>query len=147
MNDYDVVFLDDERNAIDRRRVTARPRARVSGSSVVVPAGRRPTVIYGGGGASAPAYYQPAAPMYYDDPRMFAPGPLSRFGNLSTAELIELGSKLLAAILPLPAAPTGQGEVGIDVENLLTYQSALATYAKRDEQLRTLGDLLGKILR
>ena len=146
MNDYDVVFIDDERNAIDRRRTTGRPRVRTSGSSVVVPASRRPTVVHSGGGAT-PAGYYPGAPTYYEDPRMFAPGPASRFGNLTTGELIELGSKLLAAIMPLPAAPTGQGEVGIDVENLLMYQTALAGYAKRDEQLRTLGDLLGKILR
>ena len=34
-----------------------------------------------------------------------------------------------------------------DVENLVIYQTALATHAKRDEQLRTLGGLLGRLLR
>ncbi len=32
-----------------------------------------------------------------------------------------------------------------DVPNLITYQSALATHAKRDEQLRTIGALVAKL--
>jgi hypothetical protein len=47
----------------------------------------------------------------------------------------------------LPAAPTGQGDASTDLENLVTYQGALATHAKRDEQLRTLGNLLVRILK
>ena len=39
--------------------------------------------------------------------------------------------------------PAGQAP---DVENLVLYQSALALHAKRDEQLRTLGSLVGKLL-
>jgi hypothetical protein len=70
----------------------------------------------------------------------------SRFG-MTTGELIDTGIQLLAAIQPLPAAPVAQGEPGVDVENLVTYQTALATHAKRDEQLRTLGSLLVRILR
>jgi hypothetical protein len=37
--------------------------------------------------------------------------------------------------------------VETDVENLVIYQTALATHAKRDEQLRTLGSLLAKVLK
>lgn len=53
--DYDVVFVDDERNAVNDHR-TSRPRAtpwrplpsRTQGSrTVVVPPGSRPTVITG----------------------------------------------------------------------------------------------------
>ena len=47
----------------------------------------------------------------------------------------------------MPAAPTAQGHAGTDLENLVIYQGALANHAKRDEQLRTLGELLGKVLR
>ena len=53
----------------------------------------------------------------------------------------------LTGIISLPGAPTAVGSVELDVENLVMYQSALATHAKRDEQLRTLGSLLGRILR
>ena len=70
----------------------------------------------------------------------------SRFG-MTTGELIDAGIQILAAIQSLPAAPTAQGEVSTDVENLLTYETALWQHAKRDEQLRTLGNLLVRILK
>jgi hypothetical protein len=66
---------------------------------------------------------------------------------MTTGELIDMGIQALAAIQSLPAAPVAQGEAGIDVENLVTYQSALWQHAKRDEQLRTLGGLLARILK
>lgn len=163
MSDYDVVYLD-ERNApfgFDRRRPGVggrRPRPGGSGSSVVVPASRRPTVVHAGGGAYPQEQYAPMGPYsvpmggypapmgYYQDPRVAAPAPIARFWNLSGPALIELGAKALAAFLPLPVAPTGQDDTGLDLENLVVYQSALAEHAKRDERLRTLGELIGRIL-
>ncbi|MCW5801772.1 MAG: hypothetical protein KIT31_05250 [Deltaproteobacteria bacterium] len=143
--DYDVVFVGDERNAV---RVSDHRRTPNSGSSgwsrppsrtVVVPPGARPTVITGG--ASSAGYYRPQY-IAASDPSSFA----SRFG-MSMGELIDAGIQILAAIQSLPAAPTAQGDVPVDLENLLTYQSALWSHAKRDEQLRTLGGLLTRILR
>ncbi len=143
--DYDVIYVDG-RNAVTDHR-TNRPStpwrplpAGPTGSrTVVVPPGARPTVITGAAsGYYQPAYYQPA----YAPTSSFA----SRFG-MTTGELIDTGIQLLAAIQPLPAAPTAQGEAGTDVENLMTYQGALAQHAKRDEQLRTLGNLLVRILK
>jgi hypothetical protein len=144
--DQDVIYIDDdERNAVRRTHVagnrpgwgTGRPRPR----TVVVPAGAsRPMVIQSGG--SAPAYGYAQQPVIYAQQPSFA----SRFG-MSTGELIDTGIQILAAITPLPAAPVAQGEAGVDVENLVTYQTALATHAKRDEQLRTLGNLLVRILK
>lgn len=152
--DYDVVFVGDERNALrlsDHRtggRPSSGPSAwgRPGTRTVVVPPGARPTVITGG--ASSAGYYRPqyVAPQPHyvapSDPYSFA----SRFG-MTTGELIDAGIQILAAIQSLPAAPTAQGEVSTDVENLLTYQSALWQHAKRDEQLRTVGGLLARILR
>ena len=66
---------------------------------------------------------------------------------MSTGELIDTAIQLLAAVQPLPVAPTGQGDATTDVENLVVYQNALATHAKRDEQLRTLGSLLLRVLK
>ena len=144
--DYDVIYVDG-RNAVNDHR-TNRPSstpwrplpAGPTGSrTVVVPPGARPTVITGAAqGYYQPAFYQPA----YAPAQSFA----SRFG-MTTGELIDTGIQLLAAIQPLPAAPTAQGEAGTDVENLMTYQGALAQHAKRDEQLRTLGNLLVRILK
>ena len=34
-----------------------------------------------------------------------------------------------------------------DVQNLITYQNALAIHAKRDEQLRTIGTLVGQLVK
>ena len=147
MDEYDVIYLDDdERNAratlVDRRKAGGSGRVvvggrRPGGSSVVVPPSRRPTVIHSGGGRprAQPVVIQEAA------------APKKLFGDLTTGELVELAAQILAAIQPLPAAPTAAGEVETDVENLVIYQTALATHAKRDEQLRTLGSLLGKILK
>ena len=141
--DYDVMYVDDGRNAVtDHRTQGGRPapwgRPTTGPRTVVVPAGTRPTVI-----TSRPAYGPPAygAP-YYGQPAPFA----ARFG-MSTGELIDTAIQILAAIQPLPVAPTAAGDAGIDVENLVTYQGALATHAKRDEQLRTLGTLLVRILK
>jgi len=144
--DQDVIYIgDDERNA-DRRTGTRpawSPRPR-SPRTVVVPAGAsRPMVIQSGGSAPAyPAYGYPQQPLIVAQPPSFA----ARFG-MTTGELIDTGIQILAAITPLPAAPVAQGEAGVDVENLVTYQTALATHAKRDEQLRTLGNLLVRILK
>jgi hypothetical protein len=145
--DYDVVFVD-ERNAgrvTDHRSTRPPPSPSSSGwrpgtRTVVIPPGARPTVITGGG--SSAGWYRPY-PQYVpaSDPS-FA----SRFG-MTTGELIDAGIQILTAIQSLPAAPTAQGEVGTDVENALTYQTALWQHAKRDEQLRTLGGLLARILR
>ena len=141
--DQDVIYIDDERNA-DRRmqRPGWYPRPSPRPRTVVVPPGAsRPMVIQSGG---VPAYgYPQQQPMFVaQQPASFA----SRFG-MSTGELIDTGIQILAAIQPLPAAPVAQGEAGVDVENLVTYQTALATHAKRDEQLRTLGNLLVRILK
>ena len=147
--DYDVIYVDEGRNAVTDHRTGGRPatpwrplpgRAPGSSRTVVVPPGARPTVITGTAqGYYQPAYYQPA---YAPATPSFA----SRFG-MTTGELIDTGVQLLAAITPLPAAPTAQGEATTDVENLMTYQGALAQHAKRDEQLRTLGNLLVRILK
>lgn len=149
--DYDVVFVGDERNAVtvkDHR--TSRPANwRPGGGSgsgpanrtVIVPPGARPTVITGG--SSSAGYYRPVA---YPQQPFYGESFASRFG-MSTGELIDTGIQMLAAIQGLPAAPIAQGEAGVDVENLITYETALWQHAKRDEQWRTLGGLLARILK
>jgi hypothetical protein len=151
--DYDVIYAGDERNAVTVSGRTNNGTRRPGTRTVVVPPGARPTVITGGGSSSpyyrpqyAPQYGQQFAPQYapayYGQQDSFA----SRFG-MSTGELIDTGIQLFAAISPLPAAPVAQGDTGTDVDNLMTYQTALWQHAKRDEQLRTLGGLLVRILK
>lgn len=151
--DYDVMYIPDERNATnDHRTQGSRGPIIHSGSgwspgnrTVVVPPGSRPTVITTGG---VPNGYAMGPGGYYYRPQVMVAQPplLSRFG-MTTGELIDTGLQILTAISPLPAAPTAQGDAGTDVENLVTYQGALWQHAKRDEQLRTLGNLLVRILK
>jgi len=141
MDEDEVILLDDdERNAFTRRRRPSRVVRRPGGRSIVVPASRRPTIIRHTGGESADVFDRRPSQVVVAPSR-----PL--LGGFATGELIEMATQVIAAIQPLPAAPTAQGETGIDVENLVTYQTALAAHAKRDEQLRTLGNLVGRLLR
>lgn len=149
--DYDVIYTDDGRNATTDHRtgsssssgwrpVPARP---TSSRTVIVPPNARPTVITG----QASGFYQP---MPYYQPAYQPPYAQSSFASrfgMTSGELIDTGIQLLAAILPLPAAPVAQGEAVTDVENLMTFQTALAQHAKRDEQFRTVGNLLVRILK
>jgi hypothetical protein len=68
------------------------------------------------------------------------------FGKLTTGQVIEMVAALFAMLQPLPSAPVATRETSIDVSNLMLYQGALAQHAKRDEQVRTLGSLVGKVL-
>jgi hypothetical protein len=68
------------------------------------------------------------------------------FANLSKGDVLDLIVQGLVALTPLPAAPVASGEVMTDVQNHVLYQGALALHAKRDEQLRTLGYGLRKLL-
>ena len=129
MDDYasDIYYLDDdeERNAtkVMRRIPPTRPGAQGSGRRSTT-VGRRPQTIV----------VQP-------------PKAKGGIAGLSPGELVEVAAQILAAIQPLPAPPRASGQTELDVENLVTYQGALATHAKRDEQLRTLGSLVGKLLK
>jgi hypothetical protein len=150
MDDYDVIYVpDDERNARgdrDHRSQTSvqtrpgyGPQVTV-GSRRVTPGSRTILVPRRSMGQAQPTviYQQP-----YQEPSAAS----RLIGDLTLGEALEMVAMGLAAIQPLPVAPTGQGDVGIDVDNLVVYQTALATHAKRDEQLRTIGSLLARLLK
>ena len=144
-DDYEVVYLDDdERNAVVSATRTQSRHTHSGGGRPV------PSIL---GGSRRPQIVRPSATSgrYYDGrPRQVVvhqSAPRRGFGGLNTGELIEMAAFILAAIQPLPPAPTGQGHTETDVENLVIYQTALATHAKRDEQLRTLGGLLARLLK
>jgi hypothetical protein len=143
-DDYEVMYLDDdERNAVVSATRT-QSRHTHSGGGRPVPS------ILGGSRRPQVVRRYPTSGRYYDGcPRQIVVqgAPRRGFGGLNTGELIEMAAFILAAIQPLPPAPTGQGHTETDVENLVIYQTALATHAKRDEQLRTLGGLLARLLK
>ena len=138
--DQDEIFIDDgdPRNA--RVRVVRHPSALRPGT-FPAPVSRP---MYPAAGYPAPSYQAPMYPAY-------APAPVivqrpRRILDMPAGEVLALAAQAFAALQPLPAAPSPVGSTETDVSNLITYQSALATHAKRDEQLRTIGALVAKLL-
>jgi hypothetical protein len=117
----------------------------------------RGPVVSGGGGNWRPA--RPVQTFYGQPPRVYAPGQpqiiyaqpqqtmaSSLLGKVTAGQLVDLVAQIFAALMPLPAAPVASADVSTDVGNLILYQGALAQYAKRDEQVRTLGNLVTKLV-
>ncbi len=129
--DEDIVW---ERNAVTDHR---------PGSSNFPRTGIRPATtsqpvrVY----ATAPS----VSPYYYAVPPQ-APAASTLFGRMTTGQVIDLVAQIFAALMPLPAAPVATSDASTDVGNMLLYQQALAKYAKQDEQVRTLGNLVTKLV-
>ena len=141
MDEADIYYVD-TRNA-DHRHPTG------SGGFFAPPPGPwRPATPVRTVVAQPTRVYSPA-PMYgtpYASPYAQAPLASSLFGRMTTGQVIDLVAQIFAALMPLPAAPTATSDAGTDVGNLILYQGALAQYAKRDEQVRTLGNLVTKLV-
>jgi hypothetical protein len=136
MDEYgEIQFV--ERNAVVVEGRPAGDRGRPAGRTFVAqpshrypqPYGQQPQVIY----ASAPGMG-------------VGLGGGSLFGRMTTGNLIDMVAQIFAALMPLPAQPVATADVGTDVGNLMLYQGSLAQYAKRDEQIRTLGNLVTKMV-
>jgi hypothetical protein len=144
MYDYDNGYdegLDDERNARGTNQDHRGPN-RPRGPMGMVPygnrrPGRRPRPGYEGSSRTREVV------IYQEPPAQPRSGLL---GNLSTDEIVELAAQAFAVFQALPAAPNATGDTKLDVENLITYQTALALHAKRDEQVRLIGSLAAKLL-
>ena len=100
----------------------------------------------------ARAYGPPSYGQSYGQPQIIYAGPpqsqfaSNLFGRMTGGQLVDLVAQIFAALMPLPAAPVATDSAATDVGNLILYQSSLASYAKRDEQVRTLGNLVTKLL-
>jgi len=77
---------------------------------------------------------------------------LGGFGDLGS--LASVIAQVVAALLPLPAAPTPQdiaendaSNAAVNSSNLIRYQNALALFARRDQQILTLGSVLKELLK
>ena len=91
-----------------------------------------------------PVYAQPQQVIYAGPQPMS--GAAALFGRLSTGQLIEMIAQVYAAVQSLPGAPVATRDIDTDVANLILYQGAIASHAKRDEQVRTLGSLVSKLV-
>jgi hypothetical protein len=117
----------------------------------------------------APSYYGPAAmpngwtgypvqPPYIMPPAVAPTSNLASilggFGDIGT--LANIVAQAFAAFLPLPAAPTPQdgtdaesaaANAAVNSSNLIRYQNALALFARRDQQILTLGAVLKELFK
>src|SRR5262245_49336462 len=147
MDDYGDIYYVDTRNADsrDHRRPGSSRGPVASGSWGVRPAAPPPmTTVYVPPQAQ-PAMYQPATmypPMVPQQQSVAA----SLFGRLTAGQAVEIVAQIFAALQALPAAPTATRNADTDVANHILYQTALAQHAKRDEQVRTIGALVAKLV-
>jgi hypothetical protein len=65
---------------------------------------------------------------------------------MGVGQILDLVATAFAALAPLPTAPLATKDAVTDVGNLIMYQGALADHAKRDERIRTIGTLVGKLV-
>lgn len=154
MEDYADIYYVDSRNAVirDHRPGSSRPQMPWTGSRPV-PATRTVYVPPGQSGW-APATqggWAPATPAYGQPPVIWAgpPGQSTMagiLGKLTTGQIVDMIAQVWAALQSLPAGPVATGEASTDVGNLILYQGALAQHAKRDEQVRTLGSLVARLV-
>ena len=120
------------------------------------PYGQSPMIYPQGSGyfgAPAPGYFGAPAPGFWGPQGLGFPGMRSPYGyggsmfdRLSAGKIVDMAAQVFAALSSLPDAPVATGDATTDVANLITYQSSLASYAKRDEQVRTLGSLVAKLV-
>jgi hypothetical protein len=111
------------------------------------------TPIQVGGGTGTRTFYaqpRPQQQYFYAQPGfgvgMGVGAGAGMFGRMSTGQVIDMVAQIFAALMPLPAAPSVTSDANTDSGNTILYQSALAQYAKRDEQVRTLGNLIVKLV-
>ena len=147
MDEYAQIYWLDERNASRDHRTQG-------GGAPAVWRPGTPPVVRPMAPVAAPVVRYPAQPVVAQPVIaqpvggvMMHPQMGTYLGGLALGQIIEMAPQLLAALQPLPAAPIATSEVAKDVNNLVLYQSALASHAKRDEQLRTLGSLIGKLVK
>jgi hypothetical protein len=103
------------------------------------------------GGAGYPTYPQYAMPPV--PPTSNLASILGGFGDIGT--LANIIAQAFAAFLPLPTPPTPQDgsdtdqatNAALNSSNLIRYQSALAGFARRDQQILTLGSVLRELFK
>lgn len=161
-SDYrDVAYMDlsDGRNAtrpivISHGTRGPRPVGMATAPQVVGPVAGSGSYVYPQY-AAAQSYWYPATPNYVvPQPQSNLGTILSGFGDLGT--LVNIVAQAFAAFLPLPAAPDPHDSTDNDTMtastlansvNLIKYQNALAQFARRDQQILTLGSVIKELLK
>jgi hypothetical protein len=175
--DYeDVFYTYDGRNADrisarDHRRFVGRPApVAVAAAPAAAPIAAAPMVAAPVGAAMVPQYNYatfpnawgtsmlgyPLNPPYVMPTQTNLSSILGGFGDIGT--LASIAAQIFAALMPLPNPPTPQDATDgntqstshnamINSANLIRYQSALADFARRDQQILTIGSVLKELLK
>jgi len=155
--DYADIYYVDTRNAVRDHRTQGRPTsAPWPGSAFPGFRPQRPMplpptrTVYVPSPQQAfapqPVYQQPQPQVIYTGPQPATSVAAALFGRLTAGQIIEMIAQGFAALQSLPGAPVGTRDLETDIANLVLYQGALASHAKRDEQVRTLGGLVAKLV-
>ncbi len=141
--EYADIYYVDSRNAVVRdhtRRPSSgwRPRAQPA----PMPPTRTVYVPQAPGGFAS----QVQQPLIYSQPISATGTAAMLLGKLTAGQIIEMVAQVFAALQSLPGAPVATQKLETDVANMVLYQGALASHAKRDEQVRTLGGIVAKLV-
>ena len=134
MDEYSQIEFVEARNAPHDHRVVRGP----GGTVRTVGGPHQRTFVPAGYGQHPYSYASPSGGVCVASGGMF--------GRLNGGQVIDMVAQIFAALMPLPAAPSVTGDADTDSGNTILYQTALAQYAKRDEQVRTLGNLIVKLV-
>lgn len=140
-DEYADIYFVDERNAVVDHRTGSGSGARPIRVTTARPSR---TVVVGGPTNSRPVYGA-QAPVIYGQP--YPQSTAARMlGQLTTGQVVEMVAQAFAALQSLPAAPAITKDAPTDIANAILYQKAIAEHAKRDEQVRTLGALVARLV-
>jgi len=173
--DYEnVYYVTDSRNATpvrDHRVVTTTVPAR---AVVAQPAATAMPATLGWTSSPSAGPYQYPQPSYFGPQAMsnswgyplqppYIMPPVAPSSNLASilggfgdiGSLANIIAQVFAALLPLPASPTPQDNndsdsatnAAVNSSNMIRYQSALALFARRDQQILTLGSVLKELFK
>lgn len=150
----DIIIIDDtgqQRNAVIMRRPT------VVDNRGGVPAWNRPPwnrPPYGGVGvwspAAPPVYHPPAPPVYHPPAPVYQPQAPTVTTTPATPANANLKSwipdiiDVVAAVMPLPTAPTATGDLARDFNNTMAFLGALGAAFKRADLIHTTARIVEK---
>ncbi len=156
----DIYYVDGNRNAVVKRPAVFRgppgsssmslPSSMPISRSVFIPPSSSGPLVGAMQPAPiaqvAPVVYNTPPPVIYQQPPQAASVVSSLLSRVTAGQLIDMVAQVFAVLQTLPAAPTAVDDTNTNVSNLILYQGALAQHAKRDEQVRTLGSLVSRLV-
>lgn len=121
--------------------------------AAAVPPYQYPQSVYPPAYAAPMGLFGPNPSYVYPPVAMRPPSLSSVLNGFDLGSLAHVGAQIIAALLPLPQAPTPQdvdteGTVAaaVNSSNLIRYQQALANFARRDQQIVTIGTVVKELL-